>query len=288
MKRIAILADVHGRILLAFKLVDRYQHETGKHIDLIFQCGDMGIFPDRSRMDKATVRHAQADDTEVGFLEHFASPNPEAEAVLSRMDCNLICVRGNHEDHAHLDRLEADSQEAIFPVDCYRRIYVLKTGVVYDAAVPEGRLAVLGIGRVGAPVGETELGKAKYIQEYERARLLALDEAEFDVLLTHDGRPGFAKPGAGMIEIELVLDQYRPIYHFFGHTGQPFERRADPNGFTIASKMSDCEWEEDRGKILKAGCFGVLHWHDRDHHELEIVAAPWIKEYTAHTWRYVG
>jgi hypothetical protein len=49
--RIAIFADVHGRILLAFKLVDRYQRETGNQIDLILQCGDMGIFPDRSRMD---------------------------------------------------------------------------------------------------------------------------------------------------------------------------------------------------------------------------------------------
>ena len=109
----------------------------GEHIDLILQCGDMGIFPDLSRMDKATVRHAEADDTEVGFLEHFASPNPEAEAVLSRTDCNLICVRGNHEDHAFLDRLEAESHDAVFPVDCYRRVYVLKTGVMYNAVFHE-------------------------------------------------------------------------------------------------------------------------------------------------------
>ena len=49
-------------------------------------------------------------------------------------------------------------------------------------------------------------------------------------------------------------------------------------GSPITSKMSDCEWEEDRSKTLKAGCFGVLHWQDRGHHELEIVAAPWMKE----------
>ncbi|MBN2228666.1 MAG: metallophosphoesterase, partial [Candidatus Thorarchaeota archaeon] len=112
MKRIAVFADVHGRILLAFKLVDRYQRETGEEIDLILQAGDMGIFPDRSRMDKATIRHAQIDDTEFGFLNHFVSPNREVEETLSRLECNLVCVRGNHEDHALLDRLEADASEA--------------------------------------------------------------------------------------------------------------------------------------------------------------------------------
>ena len=50
--RIAVFADVHGRILLAFKLVARYQRETGEHIDLILQCGDMGIFPDIATLDK--------------------------------------------------------------------------------------------------------------------------------------------------------------------------------------------------------------------------------------------
>jgi len=148
---------------------------------------------------------------------------------------------------------------------------------------------VLGIGRVGAPVGETKLEKPKYIQEYERARLLALGEVEFDVLLTHDAPPGFSKPGAGMVEIELILKEYRPIYHFFGHTGGPFTRRLDGNGFTICVKLSDLAWERTaRDKRLNAECFGVLHWQDRDHHELEIVAARWMKEYTAHTWRYVS
>jgi hypothetical protein len=32
---IAVLADVHGRILLAFKIIERYQQETGERIDLI-------------------------------------------------------------------------------------------------------------------------------------------------------------------------------------------------------------------------------------------------------------
>ena len=68
---IAILADVHGRILLAFKIVERYQRETGEQIDLILQCGDVGIFPQVDRLAKATRRIAEQDPTELGFAEHF-------------------------------------------------------------------------------------------------------------------------------------------------------------------------------------------------------------------------
>ena len=39
---IAIFADLHGRILLAFKLCARWQKETGEQIDLILQAGDLG------------------------------------------------------------------------------------------------------------------------------------------------------------------------------------------------------------------------------------------------------
>lgn len=67
--RIAIFADIHGKILLPFKLVDLYQKQTGQKIDLILQCGDMGAFPNVETMDKATVRHAKHDRDELGFSE---------------------------------------------------------------------------------------------------------------------------------------------------------------------------------------------------------------------------
>ncbi|GCE21451.1 hypothetical protein [Dictyobacter kobayashii] len=39
---IAVFADLHGRLLLAFQLCARWQRETGEHIDLILQAGDLG------------------------------------------------------------------------------------------------------------------------------------------------------------------------------------------------------------------------------------------------------
>ena len=68
---IAVFADLHGRVLLAFQLCARWERETGEKIDLILQAGDLGAFPDMSRLDKATRRYIEKDPTERGFLDHF-------------------------------------------------------------------------------------------------------------------------------------------------------------------------------------------------------------------------
>src|SRR5258707_574812 len=128
---IAVFADLHGRILLAFKLCARWQKETGEQLDLILQAGDLGTFPVEARMDRATRNYIERDPTERGFLDHFTTPQPEVKAVLSQTRCNLVYVRGNHEDHTWLDTLEGKTSAPIFPVDPYQRLYCLKTGVPY-------------------------------------------------------------------------------------------------------------------------------------------------------------
>ncbi len=285
---IAVFADVHGRILLAFKIIERYQRETGETVDVILQCGDVGIFPDAAALDKATRRIAEHDETELGFAMHFTTPGPEAEAVLDRLSCMMICVRGNHEDHRYLDGLERQSDAAVFPIDCYQRVWCMKTGLIHRFRARDEEISLLGIGRVGAPDTEASPYLDKYIQKHEQERLAQVADLPFDVLLTHDGRRDFIRPGIGMREISTILDRRAPAYHFFGHTGQPFQRRTDENGVTVCSKLSDFEWEEtDRGGRLKEGCLGILRWQDSNHHRFDVVDAPWIREYTPHTWLYL-
>ena len=96
--QIAVFADVHGRVELCFKLCARWQRETGQTLDFILQAGDLGAFFDRSRLDRATVRHAQVDPSELGFLDDFTVANDRTAAVLIQTACPLIFVRGNHED----------------------------------------------------------------------------------------------------------------------------------------------------------------------------------------------
>src|SRR5690348_15227505 len=59
-----------------------------------------------ARLDKATLRYAQDDPSEPGFLQHFTMYHPRTAAVLSATTCPMFFVRGNHEDHAVLDSLE--------------------------------------------------------------------------------------------------------------------------------------------------------------------------------------
>jgi hypothetical protein len=285
---IAVFADLHGRILLAFKIVARYQRETGQRIDLILQCGDVGVFPHLAGLDKGTRHHAAEDETELGFAKYFVAPQPEAEAVLAEVDCNVVCVRGNHEDHAYLDGLEQASRHACFPVDCYRRIRVLRTGIPYRASHNGQAINIVGIGRVGLPANMDRFRQPQHIQPHEIRRIENLDDLGIDVLLTHDGRLGFAKPGRGMEEIGLVLDLHRPRYHFHGHTGKPVERRVDTNGVTTVCKPSDFVWEGvGRNLRMAPGCLAVLTWNGADNHHLEVINARWLREYTPRTWRHL-
>src|SRR5262245_56986299 len=153
---IALFADVHGRVELCFKLCARWQQETGRTLDAILQAGDLGAFFDSARLDKATIRYAQDDPSELGFLQHFAAYHPRTAAVLTATTCPMFFVRGNHEAHAMLDRLEQQYPGPAFPVDVYERIWCLKSGVPHHLVAQQAALHLLGIGRIGAVDGVTD------------------------------------------------------------------------------------------------------------------------------------
>lgn len=240
---IAVFADPHGRILLCFLLCARWEQETGERIDAIFQAGDLGAFPIEAGMDRATIRFGRRDPTEFGFASDFASYHDDVAHALARTQCPLIFVRGNHEDHLWLDTLERQSDDAVFPIDVYQRVWCLKTGLPYALRSGTESLVMLGIGRVGPPTGETEATKPKYLQEYEMERLYGLGELSPDVLLTHDVPRHGIEPHPGMEEIRLLLDAYTPRYHFYGHTEELFQERLDSNGVTLSCRMADLSWQ---------------------------------------------
>lgn len=283
---IAFFSDVHGKILLAFKLCARWQQETGEHIDLILQAGDLGAFPDLNQMDRATRRHAEADAMELGFSRHFRTPDPQAESILAQTDCPLVFVRGNHEDHAWLDLLEQVAPGPLFAVDLYERVFCLKTGVLYHPiAAPDGP-AILGVGRIGPRLGDPEPYQTRYIQPYELERLYEPLPQTFDILLTHDSARDSVTPGYGMEEICLLLNTYRPLYHLYGHTDRPYTNDLDTNGWTRVIRMHDLHWLAGERGPLPPGVMGLLRWHSRTDHQFEVVTAPWLREYAARGWIY--
>lgn len=280
---IAIFADLHGRILLAWKLVERYQRETGTKIDLILQCGDMGAFPDLTKLDRATLKYAQLDRSELGFYDYFCQNQPEVEAVLNQLDCNMVAVRGNHEDHDFLDGLEQQSSEALFPIDCYKRVFMLKTGHTFVFKKGEEEISILGIGRTGDRKGRT---RGPYIQPYEQAQLKLIQQQNpaIDVLISHDSALDFSDYGYGMKEIRDILNQLLPEHHFYGHTGKPFSKVMDENELSFSWKVKELEYKQNR--CLETGCMLILN-KENNQITVDAVTDDWLLEYTKDNWMYV-
>ncbi len=252
--KVAVFSDIHGKILLPFKLVDLYQKETGNKIDFILQCGDMGAYPSIENLDKATIKHAQYDRDELGFHDDFTKTDQKIKSFLDELNINMICVRGNHEDHDFLDNLEKEnSQNSLFPIDVYERVFVCRSGLEQKLETENEVLNFVGIGRIGDRKGRTE---KRFIQDYERKEIKKLLKTKdtFDILITHDKDD--SQSGYGMTEIREILDHVIFHYHFYGHTGEAFKQETDFNGITQSIKVKELEFNESG--ILEKGSMIIL------------------------------
>jgi len=282
MMRVAVFSDIHGKILLPFKLADLYQKETGRKLDAILQCGDLGAYPALEKLDKATIKHAQYDRDELGFHDEFTKADPGIQAFLDGLGLDMICVRGNHEDHDFLDELEKDSAASRFPIDVYKRVWICKTGFVQELKAGNETLRFAGIGRIGDRKGRSE---KRFIQDYEREALKHLYKTKdaLDVLITHD-KSGVLAGDYGMAEIREVLDQVIFQWHFYGHTGEPFKEETDDNGITQSVKVKELEFDENG--VLPEGCMLILEKTGEGMFELEVVGRQLTNQLSKHRWKY--
>lgn len=280
--RVAIFSDIHGKILLPFKLADLYQKETGRKLDAILQCGDLGIYPMIEKLDKATIKHAQYDRDELGFHDDFTKADPEIQAFLGELDLDMICVRGNHEDHDFLDELEKESASSRFSIDAYKRVWICRSGLVQELKAGNESLTCVGIGRIGDRKGRSE---KRFIQDYERDVLKGLHKSkdDFDVLITHD-KSGVLAGDYGMSEIRELLDHVIFHWHFYGHTGEPFKEETDDNGITQSVKVKELEFDESG--VLPEGCMLILEKTGEAQFELEVVGKQLTNRLSKHNWKY--
>lgn len=278
--KIALFSDIHGKILLPFKLVDLYQKETGSKIDFILQCGDLGAYPNIENLDKATIKHAQYNRDELGFHDDFTKENPEIQSFLNELNINMICVRGNHEDHDFLDELEKENPDlSIFPIDIYGRVFVCRSGLEQKLETEDEVLHFVGIGRIGDRKGGSE---KRFIQDYERfeiKKLLKIKDT-FDILITHDKDD--SQSGYGMPEIREVLDNVIFQYHFYGHTGEPFREETDVNDITQSIKVRELEFNENG--MLEKGCMIILT-KENEELSIEIVDQKLTNKMTKFNWK---
>jgi hypothetical protein len=276
---IFVFGDLHGRVLPAFRLATLWAREHRTPVRGILQAGDLGYFPDLSRLDKATRRHAETDPLELG-IQDIVAPSTLADAVFNDPECPpaMWFTAGNHEDHDALrerERVGLSADRSTFPADFYRMARCIRDGHV--ARLPQGL-------RVGAlwgidPDARPHTLAAARIDSRSVSRLAA---ESFDVLLAHDGPRDAIMPGAGSAEISTLLDSVGPALAFFGHYGSPVREVENPRGPTRVYHLAGFELRH-RGEYAEPGSCGILR-RNASRWEFDYVSDAWLSKFTRHTW----
>jgi len=123
--------DVHGNLDQLYALVERMEEELGRRVDLVVQVGDLGVWPDPSRVDRATRAHDGPGEFHRWWRSGGAAPRP------------TIFVPGNHEDFQFL--LDCESREVL------PDLFFLPWGEVTSFEVRSQRLRIGGIGGCFSP-----------------------------------------------------------------------------------------------------------------------------------------
>ena len=283
-----VFGDLHGRILPAFRLAAVWSRETRVEVAGLLQVGDLGYFPDPSRLDKATKAHAAKDPLELG-ASLVAQPSREADAILLGEDhliANLWATLGNHEDYeaiADWDRA-ADRRAASFAIDAYARVRCIRNGQVVE---------LLDGLRIGALWGiDAEAPNARprtpaYARIADRAAY-ALAASRFDVLLTHESPRDAVYDDSGSVAINLILEAAQPAFAFFGHySGAHGRIEAGPRCVdTRIHHMAGFEMRA-KGSTAEPGSVGLLRWDGENRSgSFEYLDEAWLRTFTRHNWRH--
>ncbi|HKB35142.1 MAG TPA: metallophosphoesterase [Gemmataceae bacterium] len=278
-----VFGDLHGRILPAFRLALAWGREHDERLDGLLQVGDLGFFPDPSRMDKATLRHAADDPLERG-TELVTVFNKQADALFAEPDlpAALWFTVGNHEDYDALEQSEhgALAADTDFPVDAYGRVRCLR----------DGRVTALAGGlRVGALWGIDDRAPNARRKTPLRGRIrprgaTQLAGEKFDVLLTHESPRDAMFLDSGSEEIDAVLGLAHPAFQFFGHYKGTGRRVPEDHGGTQVYHLSGLELR-GYGGTAEEGSVGVLRWRDGAG-TFEYVAPAWLRTFTRHNWMH--
>ena len=289
--RIAVMGDLHGRLLLAFWLVKKWQEVHDEKIDYILCVGDVGVFRTRMQMDKASRRFADKFPEELGFSKFFWNydwkgqkfkPHPVAEEVLSGLACQLFFVAGNHEDHDFFREVENTFvHSAQVPYPCDYDWYGLEQNKYGDNdfvgfskihKLPEGPLIEFpGITENQSLESKHSItlrainGLEKYTNKVAWETPITVST---DILLSHEttsgrltaGDPSGMRTGYGSAELLQFVEHLSPRLHFFGHHHCYYPEHLllnESDEPTISIGMNQVKFE-DNASALPTGCMGIL------------------------------
>lgn len=263
-RHLCVVGDVHGRLQLALLLAARWQEELGVRFDAVLLAGDVGVFPDVERLDKATRRHAKADPTEIEFatqwmagsvsrhLDRIFLPTEEGGCGLL---APVVMVCGNHEDFEYLETLvpSRTPRKPVAPaelpcVDPGRRLRLLPSGWRVQTATG---LTVAGVGGIQRDQRQSEYHPGAYFTHDHLLDILNGPRA--DLLVTHTG-PNLTQPfPLGATELDVLADGSVTRTWCHGHSVQD-DAIVEHRGVTVVP-LHDCTF----GKWPTPGSRGLPH-----------------------------
>jgi predicted NAD-dependent protein-ADP-ribosyltransferase YbiA (DUF1768 family) len=255
---IGVCGDVHGHLQLALVAWALEAQQTGRALDAILLCGDVGTFTSDCPPDKATVRHAVDNPCELEFLAWSTQPPaPWLEGIFAPvgegglgLQAPVIMVTGNHEGFAWIELLLGDlaeppgapvSPDVLPQVDARGRVRLLPPG---------WRVRTAG-GRIVAGIGGIQPGQ-RLGARYPHSAYIAADavgglrpHADIDILITHQGPARVQGPSAGAEILDPLLDAPTPTLWFHGHS----RRRREPMTLqaTTVHPLGDATFDKSAG-----------------------------------------
>jgi len=197
---ICLAGDCHGSICFLYEQVAAFEEILHAKFEAVIQVGDIGVWPDPERLDRATRKHDGAGDFAELLSAKWHAPIP------------TWFVKGNHDDFQYL---EGGSE--------------LIEGWHYMPNGTVARLSVNGADLVVAALGGC-FGAADYLKRRRDSRKFShYLKAEIedlrtvgraDILVLHDAPFGVPLGRSGKSESEgllELLDTLQPSLCFFGH-----------------------------------------------------------------------
>jgi hypothetical protein len=278
-----VFGDLHGRVLPAFRLAIAWAREHSQRVDGLLQVGDLGYWPDASRLDKATLRHAADDPLELG-VQLVAEPSKLADDIFAEPEAAdaLWFTCGNHEDYEALATWEgaAGGRASHFVADAYGRLRCIRDGKV--AVLPTGlRVAALWGIDDQAPNARRKTPQAARLKPRSATQLLG---QPFDVLLAHEGPRDAIHAGSGSDDLGALVRLGQPSFLFFGHYSGTGRRVEGDFGCTEVYHLSGLELRGPGG-TAEAGSVGVLRWQHRAA-TFAYLEPAWLRTVTRHNWKH--
>jgi hypothetical protein len=259
----AVFGDIHGRIALMYTLAILWQQQSGIELDGLLQVGDLGAFPDLSKLDKATKKHAQKDSDELGF-QNFYVATPESQFYLQQSQApKTYFVRGNHEDFEYLGKFSKPT-----PIDPWEQIWFIPDSQAIEIGAADRSIKLGAFGGIAPRQEQAARGKLAR-EKYRKAQKISASEPRFfseseianispdlhnlDILMTHAG-PQSPELSTGSIFLDRLITHLQPRVHLFGHHHQVIYRQDPVSGF-LSIGLAHLEF--DNGK-LKPGSWGIL------------------------------